>query len=357
MPTLRELKLSTRKSSVKPIFGESKTTSELLALVKKVAPTDVSVFIQGESGSGKEVLARQLHDLSDRSGRAFIAVNCGAIPRDLLESELFGHVKGAFTGAVSDRQGKIAAANGGTLFLDEIGDMPLEMQVKLLRVVQERVVDPVGSNTSVDVDVRLISATHRSIEAQIDNGDFRADLFFRLNVVPLTLPPLRHRLEEMTKFIDHFALLYSGDSRPVQVDESLLRVILKYDWPGNIRELSNFMQRLSVLYPGESVSLSMIPLAMLPVGLQELVGELPSESQGISPNQEDDSYIEIVMSARGVSAIGDTDLSLKDTLNSVEKEMISRALQEVGGNVSMCARILKVQRTTLIERIKKYSLG
>lgn len=142
------------------------------------------------------------------------------------------------------------------------------------------------------------------------------------------------------------------------MDESLLRVILKYDWPGNIRELSNFMQRLSVLYPGESVSLSMIPLAMLPVGLQELVGELPLESQGISPNQEeDDSYMEIVMSARGVSAIGDTDLSLKDTLNTVEKEMISRALQEVGGNVSMCARILKVQRTTLIERIKKYSLG
>jgi sigma-54 specific flagellar transcriptional regulator A len=162
----------------------------------------------------------------------------------------------------------------------------------------------------------------------------------------------------MTKFIDHFASLYSGDSRPVAVDESLLRVMLKYDWPGNIRELSNFMQRLSVLYPGESVGLSMIPLSMLPVGLQELVAELPSESQDLFPDQEeDDSYMEIVMSARGVSAIGDTDLSLKDTLNSVEKEMISRALQEVDGNVSMCARILKVQRTTLIERIKKYSLG
>lgn len=349
--------MKNNNSTAHPIFGESRATAEVAALAKKVAPTDVSVFIQGESGSGKEVLARKIHDLSSRSGRAFIAVNCGAIPRDLLESELFGHVKGAFTGAVSDRQGKIAAANGGTLFLDEIGDMPLEMQVKLLRVVQERVVDPVGSNASVEVDVRLISATHRSIEAQIDRGEFRADLFFRLNVVPLALPPLRERAEEIATFVDHFADLHAGGNVPVKVDEGLIRVIQNYEWPGNIRELSNFMQRLSVLYPGESVSLAMIPLTMLPAGLQDVAANLgDAEDSTLSAENADDSYLDIVMSARGLSPIGDKELSLKETLNSVEKEMISKALQEVDGNVSMCARILKVQRTTLIERIKKYSL-
>ena len=343
---------------MQPIFGEGKATAELLELMKKIAPTDVSIFVQGESGSGKEVLARQIHEMSERSGKAFVAVNCGAIPRDLLESELFGHVKGAFTGAIADRQGKIVAANGGTLFLDEIGDMPLEMQVKLLRVVQERVVDPVGSNSSVEIDVRVISATHRSIEDHISQGKFRADLFFRLNVVPLYLPPLRERIEEIPKFIDYFSSLYSEDNDPVALEDSFVRAIMKYDWPGNIRELSNFIQRISVLFPGESVGLNLIPQRMLPVGLQHLVDQQVGEVDDDRPKMVgDDSYMEIVMSAKGLSAIGDSNLSLKETLNSLEKEMIRRVLDEVDGNVSMCARILKVQRTTLIERIRKYSLS
>ena len=343
---------------MRPIFGEGKATAELLELMKKIAPTDVSIFVQGESGSGKEVLARQIHKMSERSDKAFVAVNCGAIPRDLLESELFGHVKGAFTGAIADRQGKIAAANGGTLFLDEIGDMPLEMQVKLLRVVQERVVDPVGSNSSVEIDVRVISATHRSIEDHISQGKFRADLFFRLNVVPLYLPPLRERIEEIPKFIDYFSSLYSEGNDPVALEDSFVRAIMNYDWPGNIRELSNFIQRISVLFPGELVGLNLIPQRMLPVGLQHLVGQQVSEVEDDRTKMiGDDSYMEIVMSAKGLSAIGDSNLSLKETLNSLEKEMIRRVLDEVDGNVSMCARILKVQRTTLIERIKKYSLS
>ena len=343
---------------MQPIFGEGKATAELLELMKKIAPTDVSIFVQGESGSGKEVLARQIHKMSGRSDKAFVAVNCGAIPRDLLESELFGHVKGAFTGAIADRQGKIAAANGGTLFLDEIGDMPLEMQVKLLRVVQERVVDPVGSNSSVEIDVRVISATHRSIEDHISQGKFRADLFFRLNVVPLYLPPLRERIEEIPKFIDYFSSLYSEDNDPVALEDSFVRAIMKYDWPGNIRELSNFIQRISVLFPGESVGLNLIPQRMLPVGLQHLVDQQVGEVDDDRTKMVgDDSYMEIVMSAKGLSAIGDSNLSLKETLNSLEKEMIRRVLDEVDGNVSMCARILKVQRTTLIERIRKYSLS
>ena len=343
---------------MQPIFGEGKATAELLELMKKIAPTDVSIFVQGESGSGKEVLARQIHKMSERSGKAFVAVNCGAIPRDLLESELFGHVKGAFTGAIADRQGKIVAANGGTLFLDEIGDMPLEMQVKLLRVVQERVVDPVGSNSSVEIDVRVISATHRSIEDHISQGKFRADLFFRLNVVPLYLPPLRERIEEIPKFIDYFSSLYSEDNDPVALEDSFVRAIMNYDWPGNIRDRSNFIQRISVLFPGESVGLNLIPQRMLPVGLQHLVDQQVGEVDDDRPKMVgDDSYMEIVMSAKGLSAIGDSNLSLKETLNFLEKEMIRRVLDEVDGNVSMCARILKVQRTTLIERIRKYSLS
>ncbi|MEE2736265.1 MAG: sigma-54 dependent transcriptional regulator [Pseudomonadota bacterium] len=342
---------------MKPIFGTGKATAELLELVKKVAPTDVSICIQGESGSGKEVLARQIHDLSDRSRKAFVAVNCGAIPKDLLESELFGHIKGAFTGAIANREGKIAAADGGTLFLDEIGDMPLEMQVKLLRVLQERVVDPVGSNSSVEVDVRIISATHRSIDKQIEIGEFRADLYFRLNVVPLALPSLRERIEEIPQFISYFASLYRGKEEPIILTETFIEAIKQYEWPGNIRELSNLMQRLSVLYPGETVDLQAVPAAMLPSGIQHLVDDATINHSAGKTDEADDSYMDIVMSAKGVSAIGGPDLSLKETLNSVEKDMIGRALKEVDGNVSMCARILKVQRTTLIERIKKYSLA
>jgi len=345
------------KSGEQQIFGHGKATAELLALMHKVAPTDVSIFVQGESGSGKEVLARQIHNLSTRADKAFVAVNCGAIPKDLMESELFGHVKGAFTGAIADRKGKIAAADGGTLFLDEIGDMPLEMQVKLLRVVQERVVDPVGSNASLDVDVRIISATHRSIDDQISKGEFRADLFFRLNVVPLLLPPLRERVEEIPEFINYFSSLHCRGDKPVMLDQNFVNAILGYEWPGNIRELSNLMQRISVLYPGETVALGAMPPSMLPAGLQHLVAELPIEPGSDDDGSNDNSYMDIVMSAKGVSAIGNKDLSLKETLNSVEKEMISRALNEVDGNVSMCARVLKVQRTTLIERLKKYSLG
>ena len=343
---------------IRPIFGHSKATAELMQLVEKVAPTDASIFIQGESGSGKEVLARQIHRMSKRSDEAFVAVNCGAIPKDLLESELFGHVKGAFTGAIANRQGKISAADGGTLFLDEIGDMPLEMQVKLLRVVQERIVDPVGSNKSVEVDVRVISATHRSIEDQIGKGEFRADLFFRLNVVPLLLPPLRERTDELPKFIDYFLFLHKEGEKAAFLSEALISILRKYEWPGNIRELSNFMQRISILFPGELVDLSMIPQAMLPMGIQEIADHDSSENAEDSSDRFDNnSYMDIVMSAKGLSSIGDANLSLKETLNSVEKEMISRTLGEVDGNVSMCARMLKVQRTTLIERIKKYSLG
>ena len=237
-------------------------------------------------------------------------------------------------------------------------EMCIRDRVKLLRVVQERIVDPVGSNKSVEVDVRVISATHRSIEDQISKGEFRADLFFRLNVVPFLLPPLRERTDELPKFIDYFLLLHKEGETAACLSEAFISTLRKYEWPGNIRELSNFMQRISILFPGESVDLSMIPQAMLPMGIQEIADhDLSENTEDSSDHFDNNSYMDIVMSAKGLSTIGDANLSLKETLNSVEKEMISRTLSEVDGNVSMCARMLKVQRTTLIERIKKYSLG
>ncbi|MBT22548.1 sigma-54-dependent Fis family transcriptional regulator [Candidatus Poribacteria bacterium] len=343
---------------MQPVFGKSKVTKELLGLIKRIAPSDVSVLIVGESGSGKEVLARKIHDLSDRSDKAFVAVNCGAIPRDLLESELFGHKKGAFTGAIAERVGKIIAADGGTLFLDEIGDMPMDMQIKLLRVLQERVVDPVGSNVSISVDVRLISATHRDIEKEIEAGSFRADLYYRLNVLPLTLAPLRERAEEIPLLANHFSDVYRQGRKSIKFSAHFLAEMMKYHWPGNIRELSNMIHRLSVLHPGEVISLERVNPTMLPSGLQEAAEAIRAPGYESTIDDEDSSEFEdIILMARGIHKVAEEDLSLKEVVNQVEEGLISRALEEVNGNVSMCARILKIQRTTLIERIKKYGLG
>jgi sigma-54 specific flagellar transcriptional regulator A len=343
---------------MQPVFGKSKVTKELLGLIEKIAPSDVSVLIAGESGSGKEVLARKIHDLSDRSDKAFVAVNCGAIPRDLLESELFGHKKGAFTGAIANRVGKIIAADGGTLFLDEIGDMPMDMQIKLLRVLQERVVDPVGSNVSISVDVRIISATHRHIEKEIEAGSFRADLYYRLNVVPLTLAPLRERAEEIPLFVNHFSDVYKQGQKSIKFSAHFLAEMMKYHWPGNIRELSNMIHRLSVLHPGEVISMERVNPTMLPSGLQEAAEAVRAPDYESTGDDEDSSEFEdIILMARGIHKVAEENLSLKEVVNQVEEKLISRALEEVNGNVSMCARILKIQRTTLIERIKKYGLG
>ena len=336
---------------MEPIFGKSPATQKLLDLVEKVSESDVSVLVSGPSGSGKEIIAQKIHASSSRKEGKFVAVNCGAIPRELLESELFGHKKGAFTGAISDRIGKIVAAHRGTLFLDEIGDMPMDMQVKLLRVLQERVVDPVGSNSSVPVDVRIISATHRSIEKEVEEDHFRADLFFRLNVVPIQMPSLSDRAEEIPTFVEYFSELYKQKEKKINLNPKFIQQLSQYEWPGNIRELSNFIHRLSVLYPGEDLSLGKIEVSMLPAGLQEVI---PDET--INVEREANELETIVMAARGIEPIGTEEFSLKETLNRIEQEMISRTLSEVNGNVSVCAKLLKVQRTTLIDRIKKYRI-
>ena len=359
---------------MQPIFGSSQATKKLLSLIDRLADSDATVLITGESGSGKEVLAKLIHDQSLRAKDSFVPVNCGAIPRDLLESELFGHQKGAFTGAVSDRVGKIVSADGGTLFLDEIGDMPLDMQVKLLRVIQERKVDPVGSNQSVTVNVRIIAATHRSIEAQIEKGDFRADLYYRLNVVPLQLPSLRERKEEIPLFLTAFEKLFCDKKvLSVSIKKDLIELIMRYDWPGNVRELSNFVQRLSVLYPGQQVGLNEVDPIMLPAGVQELAEQQLAEAgkslelnfsgsesdTNIDSNEDlgSNPYEEIVMAARGIDLDEVKEISLKETMGRIESDVIRRALNEVNGNVSMCARLLKMRRTTLIERMKRLDLA
>ena len=369
------------------IIGNSAATQDLLTLIGAIAPTEASVLITGESGAGKELVAQGIHDKSLRSAHPFVAVNCGAIPAELLESELFGHKKGSFTGAISDHVGRVQSAHAGTLFLDEIGDMPMAMQVKLLRVLQEKVVVPVGSNKPIHVDIRVVAATHRNLEEEIKVGRFRADLYYRINVVPVCVAPLRERREEVPALVEHFAKIFAADKNTtLALDGKFLRVMKAYDWPGNVRELSNMMHRLSVLHPGQRLSVQDVSPTMLPVGMSELacgVGDSEQSSlldmmfddeppvaqsadiQRAGPaasgpqehlSEEDREFESIIMRAQGFDDFRQQGQSLKGILSDVEQDIIQRALSETDGNVSRCAKLLRMQRTTLIERIKKYDL-
>ena len=369
------------------IIGNSAATQDLLTLIGAIAPTEASVLITGESGAGKELVAQGIHDKSLRSAHPFVAVNCGAIPAELLESELFGHKKGSFTGAISDHVGRVQSAHAGTLFLDEIGDMPMAMQVKLLRVLQEKVVVPVGSNKPIHVDIRVVAATHRNLEEEIKAGRFRADLYYRINVVPVCVAPLRERREEVPALVEHFAKTFAADKNTIlALDGKFLRVMKAYDWPGNVRELSNMMHRLSVLHPGQRLSVQDVSPTMLPVGMSELacgVGDSEQSSlldmmfddeppvaqsadiQRAGPaasgpqeqlSEEDRDFESIIMRAQGFDDFRQQGQSLKGILSDVEQDIIQRALSETDGNVSRCAKLLRMQRTTLIERIKKYDL-
>ncbi len=359
------------------IIGNSERTLQLQELLVSIAPTDGSVLITGESGCGKELYARAIHDLSNRSDKPFIAINCGAIPAELLESQLFGHKKGSFTGAVADFKGKFQDADGGTLFLDEIGDMQFDMQVKLLRVLQERSINPIGSNQLIPVDVRIVAATHRNIEKDIEEKRFRQDLFFRLNVLPLIISPLRARASEVKELVHHFANVFEQPGKgPISLTAGFMALMEEYEWPGNVRELSNTIHRFSILYPGQKLDATNIDPTMLPAGMIELV-EVRKSNRGMSdelrgekiaslsnemapdpaPASEVDSEFEsIVMLAQGLDGITGEKPSLKMMLGDIEQDLISKALGESGGNVSKCAKLLKMQRTTLIERIKKYGL-
>ncbi|MBA2656053.1 MAG: sigma-54-dependent Fis family transcriptional regulator [Tatlockia sp.] len=328
------------------LVGTSKAISQVRKLIAQVANTEASVLLLGESGTGKEVVARNIHALSYRTNKLFIPINCGAIPGELLESELFGHEKGAFTGAITSRQGRFELAEGGTLFLDEIGDMPLAMQVKLLRVLQERCFERVGSNKSISVNVRIIAATHRNLELAIKEGKFREDLFYRLNVFPIEMPPLRERQEDLALLINELISRIEGENRPsIRLLPDALEILSRYDWPGNVRELANLIERLSILYPNGIINHDELPrrfkIEDLGNGFSVLATERETLLQFTSQTQP------------GSKAFG---IDLKEHMIKTELALISQALNESDWVVAHAASYLNMRRTTLVEKMRKYGL-
>ncbi len=325
------------------LVGGSAAIRGVRKLIEQVAGTDASVLLLGESGTGKEVVARHIHYQSNRRYKPFVPVNCGAIPADLLESELFGHEKGAFTGAVSTRRGRFEMANGGTLFLDEIGDMPLAMQVKLLRVLQERTFERVGSNRSVNSDVRIIAATHTNLERSIEEGSFREDLYYRLNVFPIDMPPLRTRAEDLPLLVSDLISRIEHEKRgSIRLTPGALDSLCAYSWPGNVRELANLMERLVILYPFGVVDVHDLPQKyQVPASLRDVEAE---SDLGLSP---------VVASSQALPREG---LNLKDHLTRLERGLIKQALDEADGVVAHAAKRLNMGRTTLVEKMKKLGI-
>jgi DNA-binding NtrC family response regulator len=304
-------------------IGKSRRFTDTLRLAELVAPTDSTVLIQGESGTGKEVIARYLHNLSNRADGPFLSINCGALPENLLESELFGHVKGSFTGAVRDKQGLFAAARGGTFFMDEVGEMPPSLQIKLLRVLQEREVIPVGATEPIPVDVRIIAATNRDLEEEVRRGHFRSDLFYRLNVIALELPPLRDRRDDLVLLIDNFLQELSQEraSAPKALSSEALDAVMVYDWPGNVRELQNALEHAVVLSKGDVIEPSALPERITRRRKEPLVAERSS------PNP---------------------------SLEVIERAYIMWVLQSEGGNKTRAAEVLGIDPSTLYRKLSRY---
>jgi len=320
--TLREA--VTDRYSFGAILGTSEAMREVLDLAGRVAASDATVLITGESGTGKELLARGIHHSSARTDGPFIAVNCAAIPEGLIESELFGHMKGSFTGAVRDKEGKFQLADGGTLFLDEVGDLRPELQAKILRALQERAIDRVGGAKPIELDVRIISATNRDLEQEVRSGAFREDLYYRLSVVALRMPPLRERKGDIPLLAEHFLKKYNP-GRPVTLSPEALLLLTSYGWPGNVRELENAMERASVLRRDDTLGAKDLPekLARAAGGVSGVILNLPDE--GLS-------------------------------LEELEKDLISKALDKHKGNQTRAAEYLRITRPTLIYRMEKYGL-
>ncbi len=310
--------------SDKQMVGVSPSFKQMLSLIEKVAPTDATILITGESGTGKELVARTLHRQSNRREREFVAVNCAAIPRELLESELFGHVRGAFTGAVKDKKGKFELADGGTLFLDEISELSIELQAKLLRAIQERVIEPVGSERCIEIDVRLLAATNVNLRERVASGGFREDLFYRLNVIPLPVPPLRERREDIAPLVKTFLERFAPGTH-INVPANLMKLLKEHFWPGNIRELENLMERMTILRKSDELT-----LADLPVGF------------GMTEKQE--------------SADRPVGHSEHISLYETEKQLIIKALEKFAWNRTKAAAYLRVPRHILIYRMKKYGI-
>lgn len=331
------------------LVGTSRKVQQVRQLMEQVADKDVSVLITGESGTGKEVVARNLHYHSSRRDKPFVPVNCGAIPAELLESELFGHEKGAFTGAITSRVGRFEMAEGGTLFLDEIGDMPLNMQVKILRVLQERTFERVGSNRTQSADVRVIAATHKHLEDMIESGDFREDLYYRLNVFPIEMPALRDRVEDIPLLINELISRMEKEKRgSVRMNSAAIMSLCRHDWPGNVRELANLVERLSIMHPYGVIGVQELPKKFRYV--DDYDENRPVEDTGMP------SGIPGLVGLDAPALLPVNGIDLKDYLSNLEKQLIQQALDEAGGVVARAAEKLRIRRTTLVEKVRKYGL-
>ncbi|MFZ7126904.1 MAG: sigma-54 interaction domain-containing protein [Desulfobacterales bacterium] len=314
------------------IIGQSRNIQKVFRLIDKIAPSDSTVLITGETGSGKGLVARAIHRKSRRADHPMVAINCGAIPENLLESELFGHLKGAFTGAAGNKIGKFELANGGTVFLDEIGDMSPDLQVKILRVLEEGEFEPVGGNRTVRVDVRILAATHRNLEEQVEKGLFREDLFYRLYVIPLHLPPLRERPSDVVLLVDHFLETFNAKtgSQVEGITDAALHCLTAYPWPGNVRELRNLMERLVVLKDEGAIG----------------VDDLPVKFRG----RQDAAVFQPDI------PITDDGISLNTAVTEFEKALILQSLEKANWVKNKAAQLLNLNRTTLVEKIKRYQL-
>ncbi|GEA11684.1 sigma-54 dependent transcriptional regulator [Alteromonas sp. KUL49] len=354
------------------LVGKSEQIQIVRRLVEQVAPTDATVLILGESGTGKEVVARNVHFLSERKDGPFIPVNCGAIPGELLESELFGHEKGAFTGAISARKGRFELAEGGTLFLDEIGDMPLQMQVKLLRVLQEKTYERVGGNKPLKCNVRIIAATHRNLETMIKEDKFREDLYYRLNVFPIDSPALRQRKDDIPLLLQELNSRIQGDGVDgVHFTERAIASLMEHQWAGNVRELSNLVERLTILFPGQIVDVTDLPekyqygeiQAYEPDYPEELLerdafNALFAEAAAKEQNAEDvdDSALDAESSMVVSSELPEEGVNLKEYLSELEINLIKQALEHQDWVVARAADKLGMRRTTLVEKMRKYDI-
>jgi len=355
-PSDSKNELGRRKNTKSLLDGHSKAVQQVSELIERVANTNANVLILGESGTGKEVVARSIHTISNRSSKYFVPVNCAAIPQELLESELFGHVKGAFTGAITDRKGRFELAEGGTLFLDEIGDMDLNMQAKLLRVLQEKVYERVGSGKSINANVRVIAATHRNLEDMVAKGEFREDLYYRLHVYPIDLPPLRRRSEDLPALV--YAItdkIKKETGTDVKVTPDAMSALALYTWPGNVRELSNLLERLSILYPDKVVDATKLP------SKYSAVSSIQSSAVPSIDGIDDESLAETEMlesiqinSSVGLPMLTKEGVDLKSHIASVEQFYIQQALDLTNGVVAQAAKLLGLRRTTLVEKLKKH---
>ncbi len=358
-------------ASLRSLVGNSSEIKAVRYLIEQVAATEANVLVLGESGTGKEVVAKNVHYHSGRCHGPFVPINCGAIPTDLLESELFGHEKGAFTGAITARKGRFELAEGGTLFLDEIGDMPMPMQVKLLRVLQERCIERVGGNGTIKVNVRVIAATHRDLESMIADGRFREDLYYRLNVFPIEMPALKARKEDIPLLLKELMSRMEAEGSPaIRFSSRAMHSLMDHHWPGNVRELANLVERMMILYPAKLVDVNHLPAKYRYSDIAEFQPEYSSQSSEIgeqerevlssifSQNFPDSEEEQAIMEANVAlnNKLPQQGLNLKEYLADLEVDLINQALNRQDGVVARAAEVLGIRRTTLVEKMKKYHI-